>query len=76
MNQLQMNVDGLLESLDSTLVQVDALISTTHHTVSGQEASLYLHEAGQLLLVARNLVRDAQEYRHELSRQLAAGEGE
>lgn len=76
MNQLQMNVDGLLESLDSTLVQVDALISTTYHTVSGKEASLYLHEAGQLLLVARNLVHNAQQYSQELSRQLATGEDE
>lgn len=76
MNPIQQNVDGLLDSLDLTLTKVEALVSTTHRTVSDHEASLFLDEAAQLLLVARTLVHEAQKYRTELSRQLANKEEE
>lgn len=74
MNPTQKNVDGLLESLDLTLTKVEALVSTTHRTISDHEASLFLDEAAHLLLIARTLVHEAQDYRTELSRQLANGE--
>lgn len=76
MSPVQKNVDGLLESLDSTLTKVEALVSTSHRTISDHEASLFLGEAAQLLLVARTLLHEAQGYRSELSRQLANGEDE
>lgn len=70
MNQVQLNTQGLLESIEERLAQVDALVSSVHFTVSSYEASLHLREAAQILVVTRELVQEARGCSLSLSAQL------
>ncbi|NOK93968.1 hypothetical protein HLV33_02740, partial [Escherichia coli] len=49
MNQVQLNTQGLLESIEERLAQIEALVSSAHRTISSYEASLYMQEAAELL---------------------------
>lgn len=49
MNQVQLNTQGLLESIEERLAQIEALVSSAHRTISSCEASLYMQEAAELL---------------------------
>lgn len=65
MNKLQMNEFGLSESLESVLAQITALVSIAHHTITSTDRSVYLDDAAQLLVTAKNLAADAERYRTE-----------
>lgn len=70
MNQVQLNTYGLLESIEERLAQIAALVSSAHRTISGYDASLYLQEAANLLLVAHDLTQEARQHSSSLSAQL------
>ncbi|MEQ0077482.1 hypothetical protein ABLV31_29940 [Klebsiella sp. CN_Kp118] len=70
MNQVQLNTQGLLESIEERLAQIEALVSSAHRTISSCEASLYLQEAAKLLSVERDLTREARDCSSSLSAQL------
>lgn len=72
MNQVQLNTQGLLESIEERLAQIEALVSSAHRTISSYEASLYMQEAAELLQVARELVQDARNCSSSLSAELTA----
>lgn len=72
MNQVQLNTQGLLESIEERLAQIEALVSSAHRTISSYEASLYMQEAAELLQVARELVQEARSCSSSLSAQLTA----
>jgi hypothetical protein len=65
MNKLEMNEFGLSESMESVLAQLAALVSVAHHTIASTDRSVYLDETVQLLITAKNLVADAEQYRTE-----------
>lgn len=54
MNQVQLNTQGLLESIEERLAQIEALVSSAHRTISSYEASLYMQEAAELLQLAQS----------------------
>ncbi|VTN94945.1 Uncharacterised protein [Klebsiella pneumoniae] len=72
MSQVQLNIQGLLESIEERLAQIEALVSSAHRTISSYEASLYMQEAAELLQLARELVQEARNCSSSLSAQLAA----
>lgn len=74
MNQIQLNTQGLLESIEERLTQVEALVSSAHRTISSFEASLYLQEVAELLYLARELTQEARGCSLSLSEQLKSGE--
>ncbi|WP_227541845.1 hypothetical protein [Klebsiella pneumoniae] len=73
MNQVQLNTQGLLESIEERLAQIEALVSSAHRTISSYEASLYMQEAAELLQLARELVQEARNCSSSLSAELTTG---
>lgn len=73
MNQVQLNTQGLLESIEERLAQIEALVSSAHRTISSYEASLYMQEAAELLR-SPELVQEARNCSSSLSAQLTARE--
>ncbi|MDE9437530.1 hypothetical protein KKI95_16720 [Xenorhabdus bovienii] len=65
MSNIRRNEFGLSEELASLHAQIRALINTAHHTMSSAAASVYIDDTVNLLLAAKNLVLQAEQYRRE-----------
>ncbi|EEW0701161.1 hypothetical protein KB673_004332 [Escherichia coli] len=70
MNQLHMNVSGLMELLESNLYRADALAAAVRLNLESTSASLYAKETIYNIDTLRQLLDDAKTYHEELEKQL------
>ncbi|CAK0723364.1 TPA: hypothetical protein ACGPKD_003851 [Escherichia coli] len=70
MNQVHMNVSGLMELLESNLYRADALAAAVRLNLESTSASLYAKETIYNIDTLRQLLDDAKTYHEELAKQL------
>lgn len=70
MNQVHMNVSGLMELLESNLYRADALAAAVRLNLESTSASLYAKETIYNIDTLRQLLDDAKTYHEELANQL------
>ncbi|HCQ1280271.1 TPA: hypothetical protein OG085_004265 [Escherichia coli] len=70
MNQVHMNVSGLMELLESNLYRADALAAAVRLNLESTSASLYAKETIYNIDTLRQLLDDAKTYHEELEKQL------
>ncbi len=70
MNQVYMNVSGLMELLESNLYRADALAAAVRLNLESTSASLYAKETIYNIDTLRQLLDDAKTYHEELAKQL------
>lgn len=70
MNQVHMNVSGLMELLESNLYRADALAAAVRLNLESTGASLYAKETIYNIDTLRQLLDDAKTYHEELAKQL------
>ncbi len=75
MNQIRLNIPGLMELLESNLYRADALATAVRLNLESTSASLYTQETIHNIDTLRQLLDDAKKYHEELAKQLRGQPG-